>query len=166
MSKKTFISILPFLLLALSGCRGNVNDPLKTVSISWNEHACVIVFLAKKPFSVPPVVEYTITTNAEGVDEYVLIVLRKGASKTPKDGMYRAKAEMQSNKGAFTVTIPLENPTVRPASFFLYDNLLGGEKKQIGRIIPGSAGIELTLEPGVERAIPGEFPVAPAIPVP
>ena len=119
MKMKTTLPILSFLLMALVGCGKNGEDFIElakrrdlTVANPY-----VIRLAALYPLSADPVVEYTVTKNADGVNEYRLFVLKKAASETPKIGRHPAKVS-RFDEHNFTVTIPVEKPHENSAHFY------------------------------------------------
>jgi hypothetical protein len=116
MKTKTIIPIISFLLLALVGCGKNVVRPLNITGTATPDGQFVIDYEAFKPLPTPPVVEYTVTKDAEGVNNFVFTVLKKADSETPKAGIFRAEVEMLDDR-RFRASIALEDSDY-PANFF------------------------------------------------
>jgi hypothetical protein len=114
----TILSVLSLLLLTLIGCEKNVVELSGRKDLTIMGDCCVITLTAAMPLAAIPTVEYTVTNNAEGENEYRLTVLKKADANTPKADRHRAEVS-KFDDHRFTVTIPMENPYSKPTRFFL-----------------------------------------------
>jgi len=124
---KPGIPVISFLLLllALVGCGTNTVEPLKITAMgrpAGDQYA--IHFETPEPLTMAPVVEYTVTKNEKGENDFMLNVVKKAAQASNPDAHHAEMTVMDDRR--FIAYFPLHNNT--PSNFFLGGRQIGGTR--------------------------------------
>ena len=114
------VPVLSFLLLALAGCGKNSLSSSDWKMSLASSDGCTITFTIAKQLAEIPVVEYTITTDAEGKNKVNLVLLKKAITEVSKHGVYRADVSRLDDH-RFSVKIPLGDGAGYPVTHFFVD---------------------------------------------